>query len=68
MLTALLIGGGGGGGFFALDGGGGGGGFFPLNALRLPELTSRDGPLPYDVAGDTERSPKKRSGLEVLLL
>lgn len=62
---ALRFIGGGGGGFLAREGGGGGGAFFPAGkpALRVVELTVREGALPYDVAGETDRSPYDRSGL-----
>jgi hypothetical protein len=60
VIRPVLFIGGGGGGFFALDGGGGGGIFFPFMAAVLPDP---EGPLPFDVAGDAERSPYARSGL-----
>jgi hypothetical protein len=67
VLSVLRFIGGGGAGFFARDGGGGGA---FLRASREPasdaaQLDTRDGVLPWDVVGESDRSKKRsvRSGL-----
>lgn len=60
VLSALLFIGGGGGGFLDRDGGGGGASFRrPLLAFRscgVAQLAEREAELPYEGAGDAERS------------